>query len=138
MAIVNFPSDPNNNDIFTGGGKTFVYNSTKSAWQKSITEFFYLVQLNTFTGPVTGNVGFTPIKTIQLMSIQVSLAINTSTTIVFQIRKNNESLQEFTIDSDQLSLTAGVNTNSITTDDSVFLDIISGSGTDLVMKFNYV
>jgi len=137
MSIVNFPANPANNQTFTSNGRLYVFDSAKSAWRIVVTESFYLLQVNAFTAPITGNVGYVPTETIQLLSIDLTLAVNASANIVVAVRKNNDQLQEFTISSGALSLTANFTANSITTSDTVFLDIVSGSGTDLVAKFNY-
>ena len=137
MAKINFPASPDNDDLFTSNGLTFIFNDTKSAWRKVTIQRFYLLQLNPFTGPITGNVGFTPTETIQLLSINATLVEHTSAGITIRINKNGTSLQEFIIAAGELSLTADFNANSITTSDTVYLDIVSGSGTDLTVKFNY-
>ena len=137
MARINFPATPVNDEIFVSNGVSFIFDDTKSAWRKVSVQSFYLIQLNTFTAPITGNVGFTPTETVQLLSIDATLAEHTSAGITIRINKNGTSLQEFTISTGELSLTDNFNTNSITTSDTVYLDIVSGSGTDLTIKFNY-
>lgn len=137
MARINFPATPVNDELFVSNGVSFVFDDAKSAWRKATIRAFYLIQVNAFTAPITGNVGFTPTETVQLLSIDVTLAEHTSAGITIRINKNGTSLQEFNINAGELSLTANFNTNSITTSDTVYLDIVSGSGTDLAVKFNY-
>lgn len=36
---INFPSSPTNGQTFTAGGKVYVYNSTTSAWEKTLSAF---------------------------------------------------------------------------------------------------
>ena len=99
--------------------------------------FFYILQTNSFTGPITGNVGYVPTRTIQLQSFEANVATNTNTTITLTVRKNNSTLQQFVLTGGQLGLTADFSNNSITTSDTIYLDVTSGSGSDLVARFNY-
>lgn len=117
-----------------------IYAFNGSEWidtNPNTRNFFYILQTNSFTGPITGNVGFTPTRTIQLQSLEANVATNTSTTIVLTVRKNNDTLQQFSLTGGQLGLVSDFSNNSVTTSDTIYLDITSGSGTDLVARFNY-
>jgi len=138
MAQINFPTSPANGELFIGNGINFIFDDAKSTWRRAVTRVFYLLQLNPFTSPITGNVGFSPTETIQLLSINITLNEHVSSGITIRIKKNNTSLQEFTINTGELSFSADFNTNSITTSDNIYLDIVSGSGADLSAKFNYI
>ncbi len=117
-----------------------IYAFNGSEWidtNPNTRNFFYILQTNSFTGPITGNVGFAPTRTIQLQSLEANVATNTSTTIVLTVRKNNDTLQQFSLTGGQLGLVSDFSNNSVTTSDTIYLDITSGSGTDLVARFNY-
>jgi hypothetical protein len=94
------------------------------------------VQTSAFASTITGNVGFVPTRTIQLQSIEASVASKTSN-ITIRVRKNSSTLQEFVISGDSLSITGDFSSNTFTTSDTVFMDIIAGAGVDLAVKFNY-
>jgi hypothetical protein len=122
----------------TGNNKLYVWNGI--SWvdiSANVRNYFYIVQTDQFTGPITGDQGYTPTRTIQLQSIEAVVSSKTSINIIIRVRKNNTTLQEFTITGDNLSVEADFSNNTFTTSDDVFLDIVEGSGTDLVVKFNY-
>jgi hypothetical protein len=122
----------------TAVSRLFIYNGT--AWintAPATKNFFYILQTGSFTGPITGNVGYTPIGTITLSSLEASVAQAGVANIVFSVMKNGTTLQSFTLLAGQTSLESDFGNNVITTADTVTMNIVSGSGQDLAVRFIY-
>ena len=105
--------------------------------QTKIGSKFYILQTGAFTGPITGTVEFTPTNTITILAIEASISSIEATNIVFAVLKNGVVLQEFTIPAGSIELQAAFINNTITSSDIITLNIISGSGQDLVAQFTY-
>lgn len=122
----------------TAVSRLFIYNGT--AWintAPATKNFFYILQTGSFTGPITGNVNYSPTRTITLSSIEASIAQAESANIVFSVMKNGTTLQSFTLLAGDTSLESDFGNNLITTADIVTMDIVSGSGQDLAVRFIY-
>jgi hypothetical protein len=123
----------------TDVGRLFIYNAA-GAWintAPSTKNFFYLIQSGSFSGPITGTVEYVPLSTIVLRSLEASLPTASGTNIVIAVQKNGSLLQEFTLTAGSTLLEADFTNNSITTSDDITLNIVSGSGTDLAVRFIY-
>ena len=123
----------------TDVGRLFIYNAA-GAWintAPSTKNFFYLIQSGSFSGPITGTVEYVPLSTIVLRSLEASLPTASGTNIVIAVQKNGSLLQEFTLTAGNILLEADFTNNSITTSDDITLNIVSGSGTDLAVRFIY-
>jgi hypothetical protein len=122
----------------TAVSRLFIY--TGSAWVNTAPatkNFFYILQTGSFTGPITGNVNYSPTRTITLSSIEASIAQAESANIVFSVMKNGSTIQSFTLLAGQTSLESDFGNNNITTSDVVTMNIVSGSGQDLAVRFIY-
>ena len=122
----------------TDVSRLFIYNG--SAWintAPATKNFFYILQTGSFSGSITGNVGYTPTRTITLSSLEASIAQAESANIVFSVQKNGSTLQSFTLLAGQTSLESDFGNNTITTSDTVSMNIVSGSGQDLAVRFIY-
>jgi len=123
----------------TDVGRLFIYNAA-GAWintAPSTKNFFYLLQSGSFSGPITGTVEYVPQSTIVLRSLEASLLTASGTNIVIAVQKNGTLLQQFTLTAGNILLEADFTNNSITTSDDITLNIVSGSGTDLAVRFIY-
>lgn len=117
---------------------TLITSTVDSAYvQARQASQFYIVQTGEFTGPITGTVQFTPANTIRITSIEATIPNTEATDIVFAVVKNEVSLQEFTLLAGSVEVTSAVTNNTITSSDNITLDIISGSGQDLAVRFLY-
>ena len=105
--------------------------------QARIGSQFYILQTGSFTGPITGTVQFTPTSTITILAIEASISSIEATNIVFAVLKNGVLLQEFTIQAGTIELQSAFTNNTITSSDVITLNIVSGSGQDLVVQFTY-
>ena len=122
----------------TAVSRLFIYNGT--AWintAPATKNFFYILQTGSFTGPITGNVNYSPTRTITLSSIEASIAQAESANIVFSVMKNGSTIQSFTLLAGDTSLEGDFGNNSIATSDIVTMNIVSGSGQDLAVRFIY-
>ncbi len=123
----------------TDVGRLFIYNAA-GAWintAPSTKNFFYLIQSGSFSGPITGTVEYVPQSTIVLRSLEASLPTASGTNIVIAVQKNGSLLEEFTLTAGSTLLEEDFTNNSITTSDDITLNIVSGSGTDLAVRFIY-
>ena len=123
----------------TDVGRLFIYNAA-GAWintAPSTKNFFYLLQSGAFSGPITGTVEYVPLSTIVLRSLEASLPTAAAANIVLAVQKNGSLLQQFTLTAGNTLLEADFTNNSITTSDDITLNIVSGSGTDLAVRFIY-
>ena len=123
----------------TDVGRLFIYNAA-GAWintAPSTKNFFYLIQSGAFSGPITGTVEYVPLSTIVLRSLEASLPTAAAANIVLAVQKNGSLLQQFTLTAGNTLLEADFTNNSITTSDDITLNIVSGSGTDLAVRFIY-
>jgi hypothetical protein len=98
---------------------------------------FYILQTDSFSAPITGNNAFIPTRNITLTSIDLTVSSNVATNLVVRVRQNSTELQQFTILAGNGSSSGDFSNNTVLSTDSIFLDIVSGSGTDLVAKFIY-
>lgn len=117
-----------------------LYFYTGTQWVNtapSTKNFFYIVQSGNFTGPIVGDAEYSPDRTITIAAIEATLATAASGPVVFQILKNGTSIQQFTIQSGQTTVESDVTSNSINTTDTVTMNIVSGSGQDLAVRFIY-
>jgi hypothetical protein len=122
----------------TDVARLFIY--TGSAWVNTAPatkNFFYILQTGSFTGPIIGNVNYSPTRTITLSSLEASVAQAETANIVFSVMKNGTTVQSFTLLAGQTSLESDFGNNSITTSDVVTMNIVSGSGQDLAVRFIY-
>ena len=122
----------------TAVGRLYIYNGT--AWintAPATKNFFYILQTGSFSGPITGNVNYSPTRTITLSSLEASIAQAESANIVFTVMKNGSTVQSFTLLAGQTSLESDFGNNSIATTDVVTMNIVSGSGQDLAVRFIY-
>jgi hypothetical protein len=122
----------------TAVSRLFIYNGTSWINTAPATKnFFYILQTGSFTGPITGNVNYSPTRTITLSSIEASIAQAESANIVFSVMKNGTTLQSFTLLAGDTSLEGDFGNNLVATTDIVTMDIVSGSGQDLAVRFIY-
>ena len=122
----------------TAVGRLYIYNGT--AWintAPATKNFFYILQTGSFSGAITGNVNYSPTRTITLSSLEASIAQAESANIVFTVMKNGSTVQSFTLLAGQTSLESDFGNNSIATTDVVTMNIVSGSGQDLAVRFIY-
>lgn len=122
----------------TDVARLFIY--TGAAWVNTAPatkNFFYILQTGSFSGPITGNVSYSPTRTITLSAIEASIAQAESANIVFSVMKNGTTLQSFTLLAGDTSIESDFGNNSITTSDLVTMNIVSGSGQDLAVRFIY-
>ena len=122
----------------TAVGRLFIYTGT--AWVNTAPatkNFFYILQTGSFTGPIVGNVNYSPTRTITLSSLEASVAQAETANIVFSVMKNGTTVQSFTLLAGQTSIESDFGNNSITTSDVVTMNIVSGSGQDLAVRFIY-
>lgn len=122
----------------TDVARLFIYNGT--IWVNtapSTKNFFYILQTGLFTAPITGAVSYSPTRTITLSSLEATIAQAESANIVFSVMKNGTTLQSFTLLAGQTSIESDFGNNTITTSDVVTMNIVSGSGKDLSVRFIY-
>ena len=118
-------------------GRLFIYNTVWINTAPSTKNFFYILQSGAFSGPITGTAEFVPLATIVLRSLEASLPTASGTNIVFAVQKNGSLLQQFTLTAGATLLESDFTANTITTSDEITLNIVSGSGTDLAVRFIY-
>ena len=99
--------------------------------------FFYIVQAGTFSGPIVGDAAYSPSRSITITSIEATLSQAPAGSVTFSLLKNGVSIQQFTIPSGQSLLEADVSSNNINTSDTVTMNVVSGSGQDLAVRFIY-
>jgi hypothetical protein len=117
---------------------TLITSTVDSAYvQARQANQFYIIQTGEFTGPITGTVEFTPTSTITITAIESSIANIEVADIVFAVVKNGTVLQQFTIPAGAVELDSAVTNNTVTSSDIITLDILSGSGQDLAVRFLY-
>ena len=110
-----------------------------SSWLNSNAQTtFYLIRAGTFTGPLTGTKTFSPNRTITLSTLTATVDTAVSGTLIFSVMKNGVELQQFSIASGQTTATSNVTTNSILATDTLTINIISGSATNLTVRIDYV
>lgn len=122
----------------TDAARVFIY--TGVVWANtapSTKNFFYILQTGSFSGPLLGSVSYSPAKTITLSSLEASIAQAESANIVFSVMKNGVALQSFTLLAGQTSLESDFGNNSFDTSDVITMDIVSGTGQDLAVRFIY-
>jgi hypothetical protein len=121
----------------TDVSRLYIYNNTWINTAPSTKNFFHIIQIGSFTAPITGTVEYTPINTITLNSLEATIAQFESTNIVFSVMKNGIELQSFIILAGETTLETDFGNNSISTTDVVTMNIVSGSGQDLAVRFIY-
>lgn len=123
---------------FVTGTKAFyVFDGTN--WvNPNDPSFAYLLRAGDFTGPLTGTESFSPNRTVTLQTITASIESSVSSNVVFTIKKTGSSLQQFTIPAGDTLITANFTTNSVSSSDTITLDVDSGSGRNLTVKIKYV
>lgn len=122
----------------TAAARLFIY--TGAAWVNTAPatkNFFYILQTGSFTGPIVGNVSYSPTRTITLSAIEASVAQAETANIVFSVMKNGTTIQSFTLLAGQTSIESDFGNNSIATSDLVTMNIASGTGRDLAVRFIY-
>jgi hypothetical protein len=118
-------------------GRLFIYDTIWINTAPSTKNFFYILQSGAFLGPITGTVEYTPLTTIVLKSLEASVPTASGTNIVFAVQKNGSLLQQFTLTAGDTLLESDFTSNTITSSDDITLDIVSGSGSDLAVRFIY-
>ena len=102
------------------------------------TNAFYLVRAGNFTGPLEGQQVFQPQQEITLHEIRAQVDQPSGETLIFAVMKNSIEVQQFVMPSSEgvveAAFTSGVTVGLV---DEITLDIISGPGTNLSVKFIY-
>ena len=100
---------------------------------------FIIVRAGSFTAPLTGTQSWTPTRTVKLKSWTADVSINSgSGSLVFSVLKNGTSITQGSILSGQTSATGTFSANSVTSSDSITMNIDSGAGTSLSLDIDYV
>ena len=125
--------DRNLNDLY-------VWDSDETSWvNPSAVSNFLIVRAGSFTAPVTGSETWTPTRTVKLKSWTADVDANTGDgSLVFSVLKNGTSIGQGSILSGQTSATGTFTANSITSSDSITMNIDSGAGTSLSLDIDYV
>lgn len=117
-----------------------LYVRSNNTWIEafpSTKNFFHIIQAGQFTGPIIGDATFTPSRSIQITSIEATVSQAVSGSLVFALVNNSTVIQNFTIASGETTLITDVTSNSINTTDVITMNIVSGSGQDLAVRFIY-
>lgn len=133
-----FPASGNLGDLAFANDIDHLYVWEGTIW-RDITRanVFYIVRGGTFTGPLTGSQVFEPQQTITLTELYAQVDTPSGASLIFAVMKNGVELQQFVIPTPLTTVTGAFTANSITTADDITVDIISGSGTNLVVKISY-
>lgn len=99
---------------------------------------YYFINAGSFEGSVIGTERISPSVSITLETLEATIDQISNTTINFNLMKNNQILQSFAIPNGQTQISASFTSGlNIITTDELSLNIVSGSGKDLVVKLNY-
>jgi len=134
-----FPSLGNLGDLSFAQDTGALYVWEGTVWYNlKRTNAFYLVRAGNFTGPLEGQQVFQPQQAITLHEIRAQVDQPSGETLIFAVMKNSVEVQQFVMPSAQgiveAAFTSGVTVGLV---DEITLDIISGPGTNLSVKFIY-
>lgn len=134
-----FPAIGNLGDLSFAQDTGVLYVWEGTIWYNlKRTNAFYLVRAGQFTGPLTGTQLFQPQQTITLHEIRAQVDQPSGASLIFSVMRSGAEVQQFVIPPAapfiEAAFTAGV---VVGTADEITVDIISGQGTNLSIKFIY-
>lgn len=134
-----FPAIGNLGDLSFAQDTGVLYVWEGTIWYNlKRTNAFYLVRAGQFTGPLTGTQLFQPQQTITLHEIRAQVDQPSGASLIFSVVRSGAEVQQFVIPPAapfiEAAFTAGVVVGPA---DEITVDIISGPGTNLSIKFIY-
>ena len=134
-----FPTLGNLGDLSFAQDTGVLYVWEGSIWYNlKKTNAFYLVRAGTFTGPLEGQQLFQPQQTITLHEIRAQVDQPSGGSLIFSVLRSGLEIQQFVIPPAapfvEAAFTSGVIAGPA---DEITVDIISGQGTNLSIKFIY-
>jgi hypothetical protein len=101
------------------------------------TNSFYLVRAGSFTGPLEGTTFFQPPQTMRLLELKATIDLAQPLTLVFSVMRNGVEFQQFAIPPGETEVSGLFTSNTLLTTEQISVDIITGSASNLTVKFTY-